>query len=306
MRLEIRGADQGKTVRAFLREQGVSAALLARLKRREKGILLNGVRVTVRATLRAGDLLEIAVEDAEKNEGLLPLAAPLEVLFENEDLVAVNKPPFMPTHPSHGHYEDTLANVLYYHYGGQDPSFRPRFINRLDRNTSGVVLVAKHAMAAAALSRSMAERRIKKAYLALASGAVTAPAEIRTGIRRRSESIIFRETCAIGEGDLAVTEMTPLFADPSGSLVALFPLTGRTHQLRVHMASLGHPLLGDDLYGDGAGLPRQALHAAELCFPLPRSGELLSVRAPLPPDLKEALSALGKEALDIATTKKLL
>jgi 23S rRNA pseudouridine1911/1915/1917 synthase len=206
----------------------------------------------------------------------------------------------MPTHPSHGHYDDTLANVLYYHYGQSDPAFRPRFINRLDRNTSGVVLVAKHTLAAASLSQSMAKGEMQKTYLALVKGRVEGPLRIEGGIRRRAESIIFREVCAPGEGDYALTEARPLFATENASLVLLTPKTGRTHQLRVHMASVGHPLLGDDLYGAEDGIPRHLLHAANLRFPLPRKGQTLSVTAPLPPDFEAALRTLGKEALSAA------
>lgn len=295
----IDAAQSGKTVRDFVKSIGVSAGLCARLKQRENGILLNGRRVTVRAVLAAGDALTLAIEDAEGNDKIPPLAADIEILVENADFAVVNKPPFMPTHPSHGHFDDTLANALVFYYKDTHPGFRPRFINRLDRNTSGAVLVARHALAAAKLSAAMAEGRIEKTYFAVLCGTLKGETVLKTGIRRRAESIIFREVCAVGEGDLAITHATPLCEKNGYTLVQLSPKTGRTHQLRVHMAHLGAPILGDDLYGSAApGVSRHLLHAATLSFPCPESGETVRVFAPIPTDMRAAVEKLlGEEVL---------
>ncbi|MBR6727144.1 MAG: RluA family pseudouridine synthase [Clostridia bacterium] len=297
MRFVIEKSGDGRLIRDHLRTLGVSGRLSARLKGMEDGILLNGSRVTVRAVLHAGDVLELAIEEREPPLHVLPRELPAEVLLEDEGFLAVNKPCNMPTHPSHGHFEDTLANALAFRYGSESAPFRPRFINRLDRNTTGVVLVARHALSAAVLSKSMAEGRIQKSYLALVKGRVDGPVRIESGIRRREESIIFREVCPVGEGDLAITEAEPLLTTDAASLLRLRPQTGRTHQLRVHLASVGHPLLGDELYGDGQGMARHALHAEALRFPHPTSGELLEVKAPLPADMVQALRLLGEEAM---------
>lgn len=290
MRYVIRQDDTGKSVRAILAQLGVSAALGARLKRHERGILLNGTRVTVRACVSTGDVLELAIEDDAAPAHILPVELPLDIVLETSDLVVVNKPPEMPTHPSHGHYGDTLANALAYRYAAAGVSFRPRFINRLDRNTSGLVLVARHALAAATLSRAMAAGAIHKTYLALVEGVITAPRVIESGIRRRAESIIFREVCAPDEGDFARTELEPLARLGNLTLLRLTPRTGRTHQLRVHLASIGHPILGDDLYGNPSPrIARHALHAATLTFPDPKDGTPVTVRAPLPPDMRKEI-----------------
>ena len=206
----------------------------------------------------------------------------------------------MPTHPSHGHHEDTLANALAYHLSTEKAPFRPRFINRLDRNTTGVVLVANHALAASALSRAMVAGEIRKSYLALVHGAVREPSRLETGIRRREQSIIIREVCEKGAGELAVTDVTPLAAGEHFSLVRLTPHTGRTHQLRVHMAHLGHPLLGDELYGIPDDFPRHALHARALEFPAPQTGERVRVFAPIPTDMLQRIALLGKGAIALA------
>lgn len=301
MRFVIEPKDDGKLLRAFLCEQGVSTALGARLKRLENGMLQNGIRVTVRAILHTGDVLDLAIEEQEAAPHVVPRDIPVSVVLETADILVANKAADMPTHPSHGHFEDTLANALAYRYAVNGVSFRPRFVNRLDRNTTGLVLVARHALAAALLGTAMAKGEIKKTYLALVRGRVDAPTVIESGIRRREESVIFRECCPVGEGDLAKTAVFPLATGDDFSLVRLIPHTGRTHQLRVHMASVGHPLLGDELYGEAdLRIGRHALHAATLTFPMPRTGERVTVRAPLPEDMWGLITMLGEEAMVLA------
>ena len=301
LRFFVEEKDNGKLLRDYLREQGVSATLLSRLKRIENGIVLNQNQVTVRAMLKAGDLLDIAVEEKEPPLHIVPRALPVSIVFENDDLLVANKPAFMPTHPSHGHFEDTLANGLAYHYTANGVSFRPRFVNRLDRNTTGAVLVARHALAAATLSADMANGDIKKTYLALVKGRLDHPITVEKNIRRRAESIIIREVCSSQEGDYAKTVVEPLVASNDFSLVRLLPETGRTHQLRVHLTSVGHPMLGDELYGvEDVVLKRHALHAATLTFLLPRTRETVKVCAPLPADMQERIIELGEEAIALA------
>ena len=302
MRFDIAPSVEGRLLRDHLRTLGVSGKLSARLKRLENGILLNGTPVTVRAVLHGGDVLDLAIEEREPPLHVLPRDLPLETVLECEGFLVANKPANMPTHPSHGHFEDTLANALAFHYGSEVQPFRPRFINRLDRNTTGVVLVARHALSAATLSVAMAHGEMKKTYLALVKGCVDRELTVKTGIRRREESIIFREVCALEEGAEAETLVKPLVSSAAFSLVELHPKTGRTPQLRVHMAHIGHPLLGDELYGDGAGMARHALHAAELRFPW--DGEEITARAPLPLDMKEKIRELGEEAIGIVEGKK--
>lgn len=302
MTFVIEEKDNGKLLRTFLRERGVSAALLAKLKRRADGMLLGGEHVTVRATLHTGDVLTLRIEEDEPPVHVLPRDLPVDVLLRTPDFAVLNKPANMPTHPSHGHFEDTLANALVYHFSTQDAPFCPRFINRLDRNTTGAVLVAMHPISAATLSRAMAEGKIEKTYLALVHGEVREERVIRTGIRRREESIIFREVCEVGKGDLAETHMTPLATNGVLSLVHLAPRTGRTHQLRVHMAHIGHPLLGDDLYGIADGFARHALHARTLRFPFGERDVL--VCAPLPEDMRDVIAQMGKEVLSLVSNEQ--
>lgn len=299
MELYIDAERAGKTVFDVLRrELGFSNRLLARLKQDERGILADGERVTVRYVLRQGQHLLLAVEDRSGGEGILPVDLPLSILYEDEFLWGVNKPPEMPTHPSHGHYGDTLANALAWYAKQRGESFVFRPVNRLDRNTSGVVLVARDQRAAGVLACAMQERRMKKRYLALLDGELFPDAgRLSAPIRRRTESIIFREVCGEGEGDEAITAWRVLARGDGCTLVEASPETGRTHQLRVHFAHLGCPIHGDDLYGRAAeDMPRQALHAHRLAFPHPVTGEEIALTAPPPEDFRRLLiTRFGKD-----------
>ncbi len=280
-------AEEGIILRSFLTDTlHLSHRTLCALKRREGGILLNGAPVTVRATLHARDTLTLSFADGEDEieEPIPPVNIPVEILYEDEHICVCNKPSGMPTHPSFRHREDTLANALAYRYRNIPYVFRA--VNRLDKETSGIVLTARTAFAAAFLGAAMAKGEIEKKYSAIVSGKAPEKGEICTPIRRKSGSIILREICARGEAgaEEAHTVFSRIFGSDEFSIIDLSTLTGRTHQIRVHMASIGHPLLGDGLYGSGEGLCRTALHAYSLSFPHPVTHERLTISAPLPED----------------------
>lgn len=292
-----------KTVSDFLKEVGYSHKSVSRLKRLENGILLNGVRVTVRAILHTGDTLSLAVEDQieEQNPYLEPVELPLSILCEDEGILAVNKPPFMPTHPSMGHTGDTLANAVAFYLGKDGKPFIFRATNRLDRDTSGVVLLAKDRLTAAVLAKAMESGKIRKTYLALLCGHLLCDSgEIDFAIRRKEASIITREavTPTLGEplpegAQPALTRYEVVERFDGYTLVRAYPETGRTHQLRVHFSAIGHPIVGDTLYGSAhPTLPRQALHAETLTFPHP-DGRILTITAPLPEDFQTLLKELS-------------
>ncbi len=299
MELVIGDDRAGKSVFDVLRrELGLSNRMLTRLKGDAHGILVDGERVTVRYRLSAGQRLVLAVDDRAGAEHILPVDLPIEILCADPVFFAVNKPPNMPTHPSHGHYDDTLANALAYHCAAAGEPFVFRPINRLDRNTSGIVLVARNQLAAARLAASMQAGEIAKRYLALLDGVLTPDAgELCAPIRRTAESIITREVCAEGEGDYALTRWRVLARGTGHTLVEASPVTGRTHQLRVHFAHLGCPIHGDDLYGRAADdLDRQALHAVSLEFPHPADRRPVRLTAPPPDDLRQCMIAhFGKD-----------
>ena len=293
----------GKTVKEIVRRPlGISMATLKHLKFLERGILLNGERVTVRAIVHEGDLLTLEVEDNEPQEKLEPVDLPLDIAYEDEFLVVPNKPADMPTHPSHDHYTDTVANALAFRYKKLSLPFVFRPINRLDRNTSGLLMIARDRISANTLSEAMRKRQIEKQYIAVLDGIPDSDGGIiETYIRRTAESIIVRENCSENEGgDHALTEYRVILAENGHSIVLAKPLTGRTHQLRVHFAGIGCAITGDDMYGSPSKtIPRHALHSHVLSFPHPKTSEKITVKAPLPKDMRELIeSAFSSEAID--------
>ena len=290
MQITISESDHGRVLRHFLKKElSLSTKMLKHLKFSEGGITVNGKSVTVRYILQAGDLLELALEDTE-DAPIEPVELPIEILYEDEHLVVPSKPANMPTHPSHDHYGDTVANALAFRYRQMGIPFVFRPVNRLDRNTSGLLLIARHRVAAGRMSEAMRRGEISKRYLAVLDGEMPIGAgRIDACLHRTAASIIVREVCSSDapDADAALTEYRVLAAQSGHSLVLASPITGRTHQLRVHFASIGHPITGDDLYGTASGeIDRHALHAWELTFPHPESGERITLKAPLPDDMR--------------------
>ncbi len=301
MKIIISAQNSEKTVFDILRKDiKISTRMLTRLKKSERGILLNGARVTVRAVVREGDILEIESENEPVREfPIEPVELPLDIIYEDDDIIALNKGANMPTHPSHLHHNDTLANALAWYY--RDRLFTFRAVSRLDRDTSGIVLVAKNQLAAARLSRSHIEGKIKKTYIALLGSAPKDEGgEIEGYIRRIGESIIERRNYDSGiESEYAKTLYRVLGAGEGVVAVAARPLTGRTHQIRVHFSHIGCPLLGDEIYGGKLELIcRQALHALSVTFPHPSTNEMMTLTAPLCSDLLAVAQGAG---IDVAS-----
>ncbi len=287
MRTVISSEYDGMLLREYLRSVlRLSRAELTELKKRDDGIMLNGARVTVRAVLKEGDELLLSREDIVSSEGVTPVELPLDILYEDDDVIALNKPPFMPTHPSHEHQSDTLANALAYYFESKGTPFVFRAVNRLDRDTSGVVLVAKSKNAAFVLAKQIAEFKIVKKYIAIAEGELCGKDEIKGNIRRVEDGKMRRGV--FPDGQFALTEYEVLGVKNGLTTLLVTPKTGRTHQIRVHFSHIGHPLVGDTLYGDENGsalIDRQALHAFSLTFSLPSNNETITVTSPLPNDM---------------------
>ena len=297
----------GKTVREIIkRPLCISSATLKHLKFIENGIMLNGKHVTVRAIANEGDVLSLATEDTDVQEKLTPVDLPINITYEDEFLVVPDKPANMPTHPSHDHYDDTVANALAYRYEKMGIPFVFRPINRLDRNTSGLLLIARDRLSANTLSDSMRKKEIKKQYVAILDGVPNeSQGIIDTYIRRTEESIIVRENCKEREGgDRAITEYRVLLSENGHSVVYANPVTGRTHQIRVHFSGIGCAITGDDMYGsESEYISRHALHSHVLEFPHPKSKENISTKAPLPEDMLKLLNTLFSESA-IASLKE--
>ena len=293
---------EGITVRDYLRSKiGLSRRILIRLKQTGGGICVNGTQKTVRCILRAGDVLSLALEDCAEDENPLaaPSGVPVDILYEDGELIAVDKPSGMVTHTSHGHHDDSLQNAVAGIFAKRGQPFVFRAINRLDRDTSGVVLIAKSQLTAYKMSLEMQSGGIHKVYRAVLAGRIEPPdGKIERYIRRRQESIIERIACAEGiPSEYALTEYKTLASRDEMSVVDARPITGRTHQLRVHFAYAGHPIIGDDLYGSAdCRIKRQALHARSLTFTPPSGGEM-TVTSPIPADIRSLCAGFANDEL---------
>lgn len=294
MQYIITSEQDGMTIRSFLQIYlKPSSKMLKYLKYRPDGICVNGEHRTVRYLLREGDRLDVAISDAEDSDRIAPVDLPIEILYEDDELIVPSKPAHMPTHPSHDHYNDTVANALAFRFAQRNIPFVFRPINRLDRNTSGLLLVAKNKLSAGRLTRALSSGEIHKQYIAVLDGEMTQTEGIIDAcLHRTAKSIIVREVCApdAPDADAARTEFSVLAVENGHTLVKAQPITGRTHQLRVHFASLGHPITGDDLYGTVTPyIDRHALHALELEFPHPSDRRKMTVTAPIAKDMKELI-----------------
>ncbi len=296
----------GRTLKDWLYSNNISRGIITHLKKLPNGMLLNGEHVTVRKILKQGDILSLELDDRSEdtNDNLIPTEMPLDILYEDDDMIALNKPFDMATHPSIGHFTDTLANGLCYYFTSRSIPFVFRSINRLDRDTSGIVLVAKSRHAASRLTALMQTGKIRKSYVAVLNNKLLPESgRIDLPIRRKEASIILREVCSADceDGKAATTAYETIASNADATVVRAEPITGRTHQLRVHFSHMGCPIIGDGLYGYAESLPtcydkmvtRQALHAASLALEL--DGGMLTIEAPLPLDMRKLLESTRKD-----------
>ena len=284
-------ASAGLRIEQYLRRRGYSYQNLTQLKKMRESILINGVWSYMRTAVKNGDILTVHIQEPESSPNIPPVKLPLDIVYEDEDIVVVNKPAGMPVHPSLNNYENSLANGLMYYYQEQGKPFIFRCTNRLDRDTSGLTVVAKHMVSSSILSSMGMRHEITREYLAIVRGALN-PSEgtIDAPIGRTGSSLIERKI-DFENGERAVTHYRVVEKQNGHSLVSLILETGRTHQIRVHMKYIGHPLVGDYLYNpDMEYIDRQALHSHRLSFTHPVTGEKMEFTAPLPTDMRKILS----------------
>ena len=284
--------DEGKTMKEFLRKKkGISRKLLVRMKQ-EKSIYLNGQFTYLDHLLRAGDTITFVMPE-EESENIVPQNIAIDIDYEDEDVMVLNKPFNQCVHPTLLHPDETLANGVVYYW--QEQGFKRKFraVNRLDKDTSGLLIVAKNQFAHQQLAIVQRKHQIKRTYEAVVHGQVQQEkGTISAPIARKSESLVEREVR--DDGQEAVTHYKVLRRFGQASYVQLQLETGRTHQIRVHMSYLGHPLMGDDLYGGSRTLiGRQALHARFISFPHPRTGIMMSFESRLPEDIELLLEKIG-------------
>ena len=279
-----------KSISDFLKSKGYTSSNIVELKKYENGIVLNGTWAYMNQKPAILDRLLVRVCEYKKSENILPVFIKLDIKYEDEDIVVVNKPNDMPIHPSLNNYENSMANALMYYY--RDKNFVFRCINRLDRDTTGLTVVAKHFLSAGILNTSMQRREIKRVYNAIVEddGSLKESGTVDEPIAREDDTLIKRRVSK--EGQRAITHYKVLKRLRGASLIELRLDTGRTHQIRVHMSYIGHPLVGDYLYNEryyDKENVRPLLHSKSLSFIHPITGEDLYLECELPKDFKERI-----------------
>ncbi|MFI3175071.1 MAG: RluA family pseudouridine synthase [Bacillota bacterium] len=273
----------------FLKAQGFSTRLITELKYLEEGITRNGQKIFTNEFLYKDEVIRIALPIGETSEGIVPTELPFPIVYEDEDIVVVDKPSGMAIHPSQGNFLSTLANAALFHYQQKGIPFVFRAINRLDKDTSGLLVLAKHSLSACILSEDMKNRAIHRTYLAIVLGETEQHGTIDAPIARVADSTI--ERCVdFSRGARAVTHYDTVYQEKVGddtySLVSAKLETGRTHQIRVHFSYINRPLLGDFLYNPNfEKIKRQALHSHILQFVHPISKEMMVFSSNLPQDM---------------------
>lgn len=314
---KIGSESASQKVSSFLKAKGYSTQNRINLKKDPRSIWVNGVCVFQNTILQAGDELKVQIREQENSDGIVSVELPLDIVYEDEDLLVINKPAGMPIHPSLHNYDNSLGNALAWYFKKQGKPFVFRCINRLDRDTSGLTIVAKHMVSGAILSHMVAAKSkegleaegIHREYLAIVEGHVSPEKGVIEAPIARKESSCLERIVDFENGERAITHYQVLQANDQYSLVALQLETGRTHQIRVHMGYLGYPLVGDFLYNPNYALNqidrlaenvteeikkekaadypilRQALHAHKISFPHPMTGEHMEFCVPMPIDM---------------------
>jgi 23S rRNA pseudouridine1911/1915/1917 synthase len=285
MQWNIDQLAEGMNIRDFLTKECNFSRRMLKAVKVEGHILLNGKPVTVREKLKAGDALSVIFPEEDKGYVLNPKPIPLNIVYEDDDVIVLNKQAGLPVIPSRHHAEMSIAHGLLNYYQQKGLTYTIHVVTRLDHNTSGLMLVAKHRFSHSLLSKMQKEGKVKRTYWAFVEGKLAnKKGVIDAPIGRKPTSIVEREVREDGKRAITHYEVWKDYHDFSHVEVNLE--TGRTHQIRVHFSYLGHPLLGDDLYGGKKDkLDRQALHCAKLIFFHPFLKKWLKFEAPLPRDM---------------------
>ncbi|WP_437132406.1 RluA family pseudouridine synthase [Bacillus atrophaeus] len=289
IRKEISSADEGMTVKEYAGKMGISKRMLTDIKFGGGDILINGGHVTVKYVLKLGDTLVFEFPEEQVSESLFPEPVPLHVLYEDDHVLVINKQPYVSSIPSREHPSGSIANGILGHYKENGVRATVHLVTRLDRDTSGVMLIAKHRFAHSILSTGQKNGLVKRRYLAVVHGSMEqAEGTVDAPIGRKPDSII--ERMVTPGGQRAVTHFQVNEKTNGLTLVTLQLETGRTHQIRVHMSHLGHPLCGDTLYGGTRQkISRQALHSERLSFIHPLTDETMVFYAPVPQDIQQLI-----------------
>ena len=293
---KVEDVVEGTKLREYLkREMGISTRLI-RSASIQKRIFINNEVVKMNRVIKNGEIIKIDLEK-EESQNIAPEKIDIDIVYEDEDILVVNKKPFMVVHPTKTYQSGTLANGVINYFMESNQNCIVRLVSRLDMNTSGLIIIAKNQFSHGMLSKAMSENKVEKRYLAIVhgifkekQGTIDKPIYRPEGIENGTRRVVDER----GQRSITHYKVVEEFSD--SSLVECKLETGRTHQIRVHLSYLGHPIYGDVLYGDGDNegdlIERQALHAYGLDFKSPRTEKELSLRADLPDDMKELMKKL--------------
>ena len=285
---QITEADAGKTVGTFLLEHEYTPTCIKFLKKAAGLITVNGVWEFVNKPLKENDILETVFLDEESSENVPSVEMPLDIVYEDEDILVLNKRANLPIHPTKGYEYTNLANGVVYYYEKQGIPFVFRSVNRIDKDTTGLVIIAKNMLSGSILGESMRNRGIHRTYLAVTEGKLPEKGTIDLPIGRREGSAV--ERCIDENGAKAVTHYERLKYKNGHSLAKVSLETGKTHQIRLHMRAIGHPLPADVLYNPNFQvIRRHALHSWKLEFEHPITKEKMYFEQELPEDMKKIL-----------------
>ena len=285
----------GLKINQFLRRQGYSLQNLTDLKKMNESVLLNGEWAYLNQRISARDHILVHIQENESSEKIPPVELPLDIVYEDEDIIVINKPAGMPIHPSRNNYTNSMANALAWYYKEQDKPFIFRCTNRLDRDTSGLTVVSKHMLSGNIMSTMTAKREFHREYLAISRGHISPSSGVIDAPLARKPGSIIERTVDYENGERAITHYQVIKEQNGHSLISLVLKTGRTHQIRIHMKHLGFPLVGDYLYNpDMEFINRQALHSYHLSFRHPITGKQMDFTAPLPEDMCMVLGESGR------------
>lgn len=288
----VQEKDEGQKIIDLLYSRVKLSSRLIKKCKREGRVSLNGISgVSLNGKCRSGDLIKVFMEVHENHFEAEDI--PVEIVFEDADLLVVNKQPFLVVHPTKGHPTGTLANGIANYLQSKGNNDKIRFINRLDRDTSGILLVAKNGFAQQAVSNQMRAGTVGKHYLALVTGHMeTVKGTVNEPIGRPDPDEMHRAVMA--DGQQSITHYERLESYDGFDAVDVTLETGRTHQIRVHMKHLGHPIIGDELYGGALLMARQALHCRSMTIDHPRTHERLVLEAPIPEDMLRMMAPASK------------
>ncbi len=293
---KVEKEDEGKLLKDILYERMNLSGRLLRKTKKNKNIFVNENNISLGSKPRKGDLVKIVMEEEENQ--FAPQDIPIDVIYEDLDILIINKQPGVVVHPTKGHFSNTIANGISNYLLKSNQSFKIRFINRLDMDTSGLLMIAKNPFAQQALSKQMEVNLVEKKYLAVVKGLIeenNGTIDLPVGLT--DEDHIRRQVTSEGQDSITHFEVVKRYS--KASLVRLTIETGRTHQIRVHMKHIGYPIIGDELYGyvNKELINRQALHAEFLQFNQPRTGEQKRVNAHIPEDMSRLIDILEKESI---------